>query len=264
MIKNIKHNLSLKLDLIGFSASTICAVHCAIMPFIIVFLPLLGLQFIAEPIVEYLFITVSLIIGAFTFKHGYFNHHKKLYPFLLFLTGFLIILAGHTLFHNHSHEINSNHEFSEMDNILFLMIAPLGAMFIAASHLINRRLSKVSKVCCGQDTEIEKISEMEKNCQIWMSKIYKYNCLISSFSVLLFFFLINGFELFHHHSDSEKIENCKICNCSNTLSKSYIDFKSINLFNNNFELIKTDPVLSPHSFQFIFSNTGRSPPFIYS
>lgn len=170
MIKTIKHNLSLKLDLLGFSASTICAVHCAVMPFIIVFLPMLGLQFIADPIVEYSFISVSLIIGAFTFKHGYFNHHKRLYPFFLFLTGFLIIVAGHLLFHNHSHELNSNHDFSESDNILFLMIAPLGAFLIAASHLINRKLSKVPKLCCSSESKVskgsieskeEKISELE-------------------------------------------------------------------------------------------------------
>ncbi len=163
MIKTIKHNMSLKLDLLGFSASTICAIHCALMPFIIVFLPMFGLQFIADPLVEYIFIAVSLIIGAFTFRHGYFNHHKKLYPFLLFLTGFFIIVAGHTLFHNHSHEINSNHEFSDTDNILFLLIAPIGAFIIAASHLINRRLSKNTKICCTMEAVVKNDSGIEIN-----------------------------------------------------------------------------------------------------
>lgn len=163
MIKTIKHNLSLKLDLLGFSASAICAVHCAVMPFIIVFLPMLGLQFIANPIVEYSFISISLIIGVFTFKHGYFNHHKKIYPFFLFLTGFLIIVAGHLLFHNHSHELNSSHDFSDNDNVLFLMIAPIGAFLIAASHLINRKLSKVPKLCCVSESKesIESIGSNE-------------------------------------------------------------------------------------------------------
>lgn len=159
MIKNIKHNLSLKLDLIGFSASTFCAIHCALMPFIIVFLPLLGLEFIANPAVEYIFIGASLVIGTFTFKHGFFNHHKKLYPFLLFLTGFLIIVTGHYFFHNHSHEVISENGSGFSNETLFLMIAPIGAFIIAISHLINRKLSKVPKVCCAQENISVKVAE---------------------------------------------------------------------------------------------------------
>ncbi|HMS66074.1 MAG TPA: MerC domain-containing protein [Ignavibacteria bacterium] len=150
MIKTIKHNLALKLDLLAFSASTICAIHCALMPFIIVFLPLMGMQFIANPVVEYIFIAISLFIGAFTFKHGYFNHHKKIYPFMLFLTGFSIILIGHIFFHDHSHELNAGHETIHFEN-LFLFIAPLGASIIAISHLVNRKLSVTPKNCCEQE-----------------------------------------------------------------------------------------------------------------
>lgn len=154
MIKTIKHNLALKLDLLGFSASAICAVHCALMPFIIVFLPLMGLQFIANPAVEYFFIAASLIIGSFTFKHGYFNHHKKIYPFMIFLSGFTIILIGHFFFHNHSHEVVADQDHAVNDELLFLMIAPIGAFIIAISHLINRRLSKTPKVCCVQENNV--------------------------------------------------------------------------------------------------------------
>ncbi len=155
MIKTIKHNLALKLDLLGFSASTICAVHCALMPFIIVFLPMLGLQFIANPAVEYFFIAASLIIGSFTFKHGYYNHHNKIYPFMIFLSGFIIILTGHFFFHNHSHEAITDHDHAVNDDLLFLMIAPIGAFIIAISHLVNRRLSKTPKTCCEQEHTVK-------------------------------------------------------------------------------------------------------------
>jgi len=159
MIKTFKHNLALKLDLIGFSASTICAIHCALMPFIIVFLPLMGLQFMANPFVEYIFIAASLVIGSFTFKHGYFNHHKKLYPFILFLSGFTIIMVGHFFFHEHSHEVIQDMESVHNDETMFLMIAPAGAFIIAISHLINRRLSKTTKVCCVQEIVNTEIAE---------------------------------------------------------------------------------------------------------
>lgn len=149
MLRSLKHNLALKLDLIGFSASTICAIHCFTMPFIIVFLPLLGIQFIANPVFEYCFISLSLFIGAYTFKHGYFNHHKKIYPFAIFFLGFSIILIGHFLFHQHSYDQNLTELEKHTDEFLFLMIAPIGASIIAFSHLLNRSLTRNFKSSCN-------------------------------------------------------------------------------------------------------------------
>ncbi|MDQ3019341.1 MAG: MerC domain-containing protein [Bacteroidota bacterium] len=147
MVKSLRHSLALKLDSIGFAASTLCAIHCAAMPFIIIFLSLYGFQFIAHPIVEYLFIGSSVIIGIFTFSHGYINHHKRIYPFLLFTLGLLIIILGHGFFHNHSdletvNSIDQNH----IDSFYFF-IAPVGAILIGLSHFINRKLSKTNKKC---------------------------------------------------------------------------------------------------------------------
>jgi len=147
MISKLKHNLALKLDLIGFSASTICAIHCALMPFIIVILPLVGMEFVANPLLEYSFIASSIIIGFYTFKHGYFNHHRKVYPFAIFLIGLLIVLIGHFFFHDHSVDDKLIFQTSENDihGKLFIIIAPFGALLIGASHFINRKLSKEKK-----------------------------------------------------------------------------------------------------------------------
>lgn len=144
MINRIKHELALKLDLIGFSASTVCAIHCALMPFIIVFLPLLGMEFVANPVIEYIFIATSILIGIYTFKHGYFNHHRKIYPFAIFLTGLILISIGHFLFHDHSIENKLVFQSNEngLQEHLFIVIAPLGALLIGTSHFINRKLSK--------------------------------------------------------------------------------------------------------------------------
>lgn len=137
----MKHEILQKLDLLGFSASTICAIHCAMMPFIIVMLPLIGLEFLANPLFEYIVIGLSLIIGLFTLKSGYFEHHGKLTPVLLFLTGLVIIIIGHTFFHSHDHsEAEHTHHLSE--EILFLIIAPIGAILIASAHFINRKWTK--------------------------------------------------------------------------------------------------------------------------
>lgn len=142
MVSKIKHNLALKLDLIGFSASALCAIHCALMPFLLIALPLIGFGFVTNPMFEFSFIFVSLIIGIFTFKHGFLNHHKRFYPIGLFMTGFLLIVLSHFLLSPHSHDINKNSisEFSE-ENLSWIF-APVGALIIAVSHFINRKLSK--------------------------------------------------------------------------------------------------------------------------
>lgn len=143
MIKSFRHNLALKLDSIGFIASTLCAIHCAAMPFIFIFLTMYGYQFIANPFVEIFFIASSVLIGTYTFRHGYFNHHKKLYPFLIFILGLTVIIAGHYIIQNHSHTEIHN------DEIIFLIITPMGAFLIGLGHFLNRKLSKnlKSKAC---------------------------------------------------------------------------------------------------------------------
>jgi hypothetical protein len=45
--------LTSKLDRIGMTASTACAIHCAAVPLLITSLPLIGLGFLANPWVEW-------------------------------------------------------------------------------------------------------------------------------------------------------------------------------------------------------------------
>lgn len=145
MVSKLKHNIALNLDLIGFSASTLCAIHCALMPFVFLILPLIGLGFATNSLFEYSFILISLIIGTFTFKHGYLNHHKKLYPLCIFLSGLTLVVISHFLIVDHSHHAeNEALKGNYPDNYLWIL-APAGAFMIATSHFINRKLSKTIK-----------------------------------------------------------------------------------------------------------------------
>ena len=143
MIKTVTHTLALKLDSVGFLASTLCAIHCAAMPFLLLFLTLYGFQFIASPVVEFLFISSSVIIGIFTFTHGYFNHHKSFYPAAIFFLGLSLVLIGHFFFHDHYHlEIDGSGE------LILFMISPLGATLIGIGHYLNRKLSRPHGKTC--------------------------------------------------------------------------------------------------------------------
>lgn len=137
MVKYIRHNLAIKLDSIGFIASSLCAIHCAVMPFIFLFLTFYGFQFIANPFIEFLFISTSILIGIYTFRHGYFNHHKKLYPFIIFTTGLVIIFIGHFYFHEHNYDSSDYHS-----HLIFFLISPIGAILVGIGHFLNRKLSR--------------------------------------------------------------------------------------------------------------------------
>lgn len=54
------------LDKTGATVSWLCAAHCLAMPFLISFLPLLGVSFLAHEGIEYLIVGVSIIIALIT------------------------------------------------------------------------------------------------------------------------------------------------------------------------------------------------------
>ncbi|HAA11802.1 MAG TPA: MerC domain-containing protein [Cytophagales bacterium] len=122
--------IGLHLDFIGFSASMLCAIHCAAVPFLLTLAPLAGLQFLENPWIEYSIILLSLFIASNALIHGYRKHHKKSLPLMIALAGFLLIGAGHGLA-TESQEI---------------FLTSVGGVSIAIAHLINWRYIRKSQV----------------------------------------------------------------------------------------------------------------------
>lgn len=118
-----------KLDNVGMTASILCAVHCAIVPFLITSLPLLGLGFLANPWVEWSMIIFALLIGVYAIGSSYLKIHRQLLPVILLAIGFLIIIAGH-LFITNWHEA---------------VVVPIGGLLIAAAHFFNFRYTGLCK-----------------------------------------------------------------------------------------------------------------------
>lgn len=114
-----------KLDNVGMTASILCAIHCAVVPLLITSLPLLGLGFLANPVIEWSMIIFALCIGIYAIGLSYFRTHHKRLPMLLLILGFLIIIAGHLF-------ITSWHE---------AIIVPIGGLLIATAHFFNYRYS---------------------------------------------------------------------------------------------------------------------------
>ncbi|MCS3735841.1 MerC domain-containing protein [Mucilaginibacter dorajii] len=117
------HKTSSRLDRIGVTASTLCAIHCAVVPVFITSLPLLGMSFLARPWVEWGMILFALMIGVYSIGGSYFKVHRNLLPLILLVIGFGIIMLGHSLLHTNTERY----------------VVPAGGLLIALAHVVNQR-----------------------------------------------------------------------------------------------------------------------------
>ncbi len=122
------------LDKIGITATSLCALHCILLPILLPALPLLGLSFFAEHQWEHIFLIVTAILGSIAMLSGFKRYHKKLYPL------YLLILGVAVYWHKH--------DYSEAVQPFFIVI---GATLIVAAHLINIKLCNSCKQCNKHD-----------------------------------------------------------------------------------------------------------------
>ncbi|SDM70959.1 MerC mercury resistance protein [Catalinimonas alkaloidigena] len=120
--------MGLHWDFVGFSASLLCAFHCAALPFLLSLAPLAGLQFLHTPWIEYTILLVSFLVASYALIQGYRRHHHKPTALLLVTFGFLLISTGHFL----------PGEWQE------LLLSSGGAILIALAHLLNWKLIRQS------------------------------------------------------------------------------------------------------------------------
>ena len=116
----------MNLDKLGITASTLCAIHCAALPFVMTLLPLWGLDFLADQGVEITMLVFSLLIGIWSLARGYRAQHHSLWPISILIFGFLLICSGH---------------FLPVERFEAVLI-PLGGLSIAAAHFTNLKMLK--------------------------------------------------------------------------------------------------------------------------
>lgn len=125
-----------KFDKAGIIASTMCAIHCAILPILILLFPVISLSFFITEFLEFIFLVITLVLGLFSICFG-IKIHKNWKILFLISAGFSFILVGKLL---HSH--NSHSTISFMN---FMMV--FGGLTIAFSHYLNNKLCNACKVC---------------------------------------------------------------------------------------------------------------------
>ena len=113
--------MKISLDAVGIGASFVCAIHCALLPLLLMVLPLTGMKFFHNEILDFGLIGVSFIVGCFALLRGYRKHHHKINALLLFSLGFPILVIDHFFLKNEA-------------SIIVIIIS---SILIITAHFIN-------------------------------------------------------------------------------------------------------------------------------
>ena len=80
-------------DWLGVCASILCAIHCAAMPFVISYLPALGLSFLADELFHKVMVFVCFSIATYAFVPQLMKH-RNWRPITFGIFGLVFISAG--------------------------------------------------------------------------------------------------------------------------------------------------------------------------
>ena len=171
-------------DWLGVCASIICAVHCAAMPFIVSYLPALGLSFLADEFFHKVMVFVCFSIAIYAFIPG-LKQHRKWAPMAFGTVGLMFISVAAFGVEDDccaviddnadipaccasdcEEENISNTEFSAMSvdggdptkaqdllSKLGLWITPIGGAFLVVGHLLNKRFGSNCHCCPADNTK---------------------------------------------------------------------------------------------------------------
>jgi hypothetical protein len=112
-------------DRIGAAASFLCAIHCALLPFVLALLPLVGLEFLADHRFERGFVMFACALALVALVRGFRRHQQPL-PLLLATPGLALLLLGVTLAENYSIVLHS-------------VLVTSGGLLLATAHFVNLR-----------------------------------------------------------------------------------------------------------------------------
>jgi hypothetical protein len=121
---------SARIDLVDTCVSLVCAVHCLTVPFLVTVLPLAGAGVLLGGSLEILFIVASVVLATVSVCWG-FRRHRRWRVIVVLGAALTMIAVGRFL-------------ASEPYELVFVF---MGAMVLAAGHLLNRYLCLTCVVC---------------------------------------------------------------------------------------------------------------------
>lgn len=132
------------LDKLGIWISSLCAVHCLVIPL----LPILATTLVGAAWFERTILTASIIIGAVSLISSAVRHHGRYYPLAFLLLGATIYWFKDAL----------GHDFEPVSVVI-------GAGLIVTSHLINIRLCRNCNHCQAGKKNLAGQSDTHTLCE---------------------------------------------------------------------------------------------------
>jgi drug/metabolite transporter (DMT)-like permease len=145
------------LDVVGATASFLCAIHCLAMPVLLVVLPTVGLGFLLNESLERGFVIGSVALAVASTCWGFRVHRKSRVVWFSTIGSVFLLCAtfGHShstesahVHHDHAghdhHHHESDHPQSSWGGLALLLG---GAIFISSAHLLNRHFCKSCDHC---------------------------------------------------------------------------------------------------------------------
>lgn len=124
------HNPTLqRADRVGFAASFLCAIHCALLPVALAVLPAFGLNIGGWVDIDQAFVVFATLLGATTLTLGW-RRHRAFHAWVLLIPGLALVWAG-SFTHLHDHTITH------------AVVMTIGGLLLAGAHLLNLRLTHV-------------------------------------------------------------------------------------------------------------------------
>jgi len=126
-------------DIVGIGTSTLCLIHCVLLPIILAFSPTLVHIIPGDEAVHRALAYLLAAVGLIAFWTGYKIHRQKLILLLLSI-GILGVTVG-----AYAGSLLPSHR-------LEVLITLVGSSFLIVAHWLNRTLCRSCRTCAGRET----------------------------------------------------------------------------------------------------------------
>lgn len=115
-------------DSLGSVGAVLCAVHCALLPFALVLLPVVGFGILASPAFELGFVLFATALAVASLWNGHLRH-RRYRAMAILLPGLLFLWAGVGLPLIHDAPL------------VHAVAMSIGGVLVGLAHLVNLRLT---------------------------------------------------------------------------------------------------------------------------
>jgi hypothetical protein len=125
----LHRNAANAVDRFGAIASSLCAIHCMVLPFVLALLPALGLSFLADHGFERCFVAFASVLASWSLLSSY-RRHRRPQPLWLLLPGLTLLWSGAFVVDEH------------YGLAIHAVLVAMGGALLASAHLTNLRFAR--------------------------------------------------------------------------------------------------------------------------